>query len=140
MPEDWDKNPVKVLTGKNFAEVAQKGDKHVLVAFVAGWCGHCKALMPTWDQLGAKVEAASQDVLIAKMDATANEVEGIKIESFPTIKFFAKGTGEMSDYDGGRTLKDFADFLEQNASLKLDVSLLDEEWRDGERGRHREGG
>ena len=39
-----------------------------------------------WDELAEKT--ADVDVIIAKMDSTANEVEGIKIQGFPTLKYF----------------------------------------------------
>ncbi|XP_072044111.1 LOW QUALITY PROTEIN: protein disulfide-isomerase-like [Amphiura filiformis] len=111
IPEDWDSKPVKVLVGKNFVDVALDKSKNVLVEFYAPWCGHCKQLAPIYDEL-AEALKDSEDIVIAKMDSTANEVEDVAVRSFPTLKYFKKDTNEVVDYNGGRTLEDMKKFLE----------------------------
>ena len=76
-------------------------------------CGHCKQLTPIYEQLGEKYKD-SDSVVIAKMDATANELEDIKIQSFPTIKLFPKNSEEVIDYNGARTVDALVKFIDSD--------------------------
>ena len=67
--------------------------------------------MPIFDQLGEHFKD-SETVVVAKMDATANELDHTKITSFPTIKLYKKGDNSVVDYNGERTLEGFTKFLE----------------------------
>jgi len=126
IPEDWDKAPVKVLVGKNFADVALDETKDVLVEFYAPWCGHCKSLEPIWNQLAEKL-ADKEDIVIAKMDSTANEIETVKVQGFPTLKLFKKGDNKIVDYNGERTLEALAKFMESGG---VDGAAADDEEED----------
>ncbi|KAM4751211.1 protein disulfide-isomerase A2 [Anableps anableps] len=134
IPEDWDKEPVKVLVGKNFKSVALDPAKNVFVEFYAPWCGHCKELAPIWDQLGEKY-ANHENIIIAKMDATANEVESLVISGFPTIKYYPAEGKEVVDYTGNRDLETFIKFLDNGGVLpKEESGEDDDEEEDGEEG------
>lgn len=88
VPESNDE-PVKVAVAKNFEDVVVNNDKDTLIEFYAPWCGHCKKLAPTFEELGQKL--ANEDVAIVKMDATANDVPPpYEVRGFPTLYWAPK--------------------------------------------------
>ncbi|KAM0700596.1 hypothetical protein Q7P35_012317 [Cladosporium inversicolor] len=108
---------VEMLTDSTFKERIG-GEKDVLVAFTAPWCGHCKTLAPVWEQL-ANDFASEPNVLVAKVDceapnakATAQEA-GVK--SYPTIKYYPAGSSEAIPYNSGRSEADLVSFLNDKA-------------------------
>ncbi|MGH0186471.1 UNVERIFIED_CONTAM: hypothetical protein FKN15_021613 [Acipenser sinensis] len=72
VPENND-GPVKVVVAETFDEIVNDDSKDVLIEFYAPWCGHCKNLEPKYNELGEKL-ANDPNIVIAKMDATANDV------------------------------------------------------------------
>lgn len=115
LPEDWNAQPVKVLVASNFDSVVLDPKKDVLVEFYAPWCGHCKQLAPIYDKLGEHFKD-DENIVIAKMDATANELSHTKIHSFPTIKLYTKGENKPIAYDGPRTLEALTKFVESGGA------------------------
>jgi protein disulfide-isomerase A1 len=125
VPADWNEKDVYTLVGKNFKEVVSNSNKAVFVKFYAPWCGHCKALAPTWEKLGASYKN-NANVVIAKIDATKNEVEGITIEGFPQLKLFLPGEKESIAYEGQRDIASLKNFLESHVPGLLEKSQKDE--------------
>uniref|UniRef100_A0A0N4ZU86 Protein disulfide-isomerase n=1 Tax=Parastrongyloides trichosuri TaxID=131310 RepID=A0A0N4ZU86_PARTI len=101
---------LKVAVGKNFKELITDSDKDVLIEFYAPWCGHCKSLAPKYEELAETL--VNEDVVIAKMDATANDVPPMfDVKGFPTIYWLPKNTKVPVPYNAGREVKDFIKFI-----------------------------
>ncbi|SPC65691.1 probable proteine disulfate isomerase [Ustilago sp. UG-2017b] len=125
IPKDQD-GPVHVLVADEFDAILGDDSKDKLIEFYAPWCGHCKKLAPTYDTLGEKYKAHKDKVLIAKMDATANDIPpsaSFQVQSFPTIKFQAAGSKDWIEFTGDRSLEGFVDFIALNGKHKVSVDL-----------------
>jgi len=104
---------VKVVVGENFNDIVMDDSKNVLFEMYAPWCGHCKKLEPIYNELAAKLKNVP-NVVIAKMDATANDSPHAKYQAkgYPTIFFSPAGKkDDPQPYSGERTVEAFTSFL-----------------------------
>ncbi|XP_006146483.1 protein disulfide-isomerase A2 [Tupaia chinensis] len=117
VPPDWDQRPLKTLVGKNFEQVAFDETKNVFVKFYAPWCTHCKEMAPVWEALAEKYRD-HEDIIIAELDATANELDSLAVHGFPTLKYFPAGPGrKVIEYKSARDLETFSRFLDSGGEL-----------------------
>ena len=82
------------ITDANFAELVLKSEKPVLVDFWAAWCGPCRMIAPTIDELALE---NAETAVIGKIDVDANPNTSIQygVRSIPTLLIFKNG--EMVD-------------------------------------------
>jgi protein disulfide-isomerase-like protein len=94
-------------------------DKPQFVLFYAPWCGHCKRVMPAFDQLGEQYEGVS--VVKVNCDENPEAAKMHQIQGFPTLKFFRNGMTDPQTYvvyDGERSLDDMKSFIQSQLHIK----------------------
>ncbi|GMP79446.1 hypothetical protein CsSME_00034987 [Camellia sinensis var. sinensis] len=106
--------PVKVIVADSLQDNVFNSGKNVLLEFYAPWCGHCKNLAPILEEVAVSLESDA-DVVIAKIDATANDVpiDIFDVKGYPTL-YFRSASGNLLQYNGGRTKEDIIDFIQKN--------------------------
>ena len=110
----------KVQVSRNYLLPIEKynfnekiNEKPVVIAFMAGFCGWCKKMVPYMDELAGKVPSYKADVIIGFMDDNAKSLSSLDpvkntknisiyygasplmqqhgVNSFPTIMLFKNG-------------------------------------------------
>lgn len=103
------------LTGDSFTHGIEKGI--TIVKFYAPWCGHCKRMAPTWDELATKF-VGNTNVKIAKVDCTLSENKELcseqEVDGFPTVYIYRNGE-KIEEYGGNRSLDDLFEYVSNHS-------------------------
>jgi thioredoxin 1 len=81
---------VQTLTDNNFDQSVIKADKPVLVDFWAEWCGPCRRLAPTVEELATDFDGR---VVVGKLNVDDNPATAgrFSIRGIPTLLLFKGG-------------------------------------------------
>ncbi|KAM4585246.1 protein disulfide-isomerase [Odontesthes bonariensis] len=111
--EGWDQQPVKELVAMNLEKVAFNPNKTVFVLFYLPYSQKSHAVFPLWEEL-AKALEEREDVVIARIDASANDIDMSMQEAYPSLCLFpALHAERMMVYTGKRKLKDLIKFVDK---------------------------
>lgn len=111
------KQVVQLTTEQEFKAAVLEAEKPVLVDFFATWCGPCKILAPTIEQL-AQEYAGRADFVKVDVDESRALAVAYNVQALPTIAIF-KGGKLVARSMGVRTADQYR--AELNAAISSSV-------------------
>lgn len=109
------KADVLVLTDESFDKEVE--NSALFIKFYAPWCGHCRNLAPTWEDLAKEYASHEKAIRIANIDCTqhGSRCQKYGIRGYPTLKLFVDGREEA--YSGARNIDSFKDFIGKHINV-----------------------
>ena len=100
------------ITDENFEAKVLKSEKPILVDFWAEWCGPCKQIAPTLEEIS---EEMSDQVTIAKLNIDSELNSGTKygIRGIPTMLLFKDGELKATKV-GATTKSNIVSWIKEN--------------------------
>lgn len=104
----------QTLTASNFAETIASSDVPVLVDFWAEWCGPCKAVAPTLQELADDFDGK---LVVGK----------VNVDEHPQVaqQFAIMGIPTFIVFDGGEPVAQFKGALGKTAFIERLVPFID---------------
>ena len=102
------------LTDNNLEDQLLQNDKPVLVDFWAPWCGPCKAIAPTLEELGASYSGRAT---IGKLNVDENPTTAsrFRVQAIPTLILFKDGE-EKERLIGAQSKASISELLDRYAA------------------------
>ena len=112
MQNGWQKIMTTSVNSETFKSEVLEQTKLVLVDFWAEWCGPCKQIAPTLEEIAEKY---SENLSVCKVDVDSNRELAMQynVRSIPSLMIFKKG--EMVDsLIGAVSLEELEDLVTRN--------------------------
>ena len=112
MRNGWQKIMTTSVNSETFSSEVLEQTKLVLVDFWAEWCGPCKQIAPTLEELAEKY---SENLSVCKVDVDSNRELALQynVRSIPSLMIFKNG--EMVDsLIGAVSLEELEDLVTRN--------------------------
>eukprot|EP00792_Barthelona_sp_PAP020_P004944 TRINITY_DN2422_c0_g2_i1.p1 TRINITY_DN2422_c0_g2~~TRINITY_DN2422_c0_g2_i1.p1 ORF type:complete len:506 (+),score=166.44 TRINITY_DN2422_c0_g2_i1:59-1576(+) len=132
-PEDpWSDDGVLVIVGNSWIDLLQMEylEHDRLVVVHAPWCGHCKALLPTFYKVAQMLKTDAfkkafmnendKEIIFATLDGDSNDIpnSNVVVQGFPTILMFKAGEKKPIVFEGARNQLEILEFVLSNGSLE----------------------
>ncbi|XP_068583168.1 protein disulfide-isomerase [Cebidichthys violaceus] len=129
IPEGWDKQPVKELVGMTLEKVGFNPNKTVFVLFYLPYSAESRALFPLWEEL-AEALKEREDVVVARIDASANDINMSMQGGYPSLCLFPALYAErVVVYTGKKKVKDLVKFVDKEMEKAKKYRVTEDEDR-----------